>query len=163
MSRCILALDFDGVTHPDGCFEANFFCRLPLIEQVVREFPSVMFVISSNWRDHHSLDDLVKYFSPNLHARVIGTTPNLSTHPSYWRPNAIGWEYARQFEIEPWLEESGRWGDRWLALDDRPYWFEPGCRKLLVTNPSTGFMSADQETLHLMLKERVSGNDLHRL
>jgi hypothetical protein len=64
MSACIIMLDFDGVTHPDNFFDANFFCRLPLIEEVLRKFPSVKIVISSSWREHHSLDDI--YLAPRL-------------------------------------------------------------------------------------------------
>ena len=156
MNRCILALDFDGVTHPDGCFAANFFCRLPAIEQVVREFPEVALVISSSWRNHNLMEDLVKHFAADMHRRILGTTPNMVKHPSYWRPNQIGRQYPRQFEIELWRDESGRWGDRWLAIDDRPEWFAPGCHNLLVTNPATGFVPTDQERLRAMLNERVS-------
>lgn len=33
----ILFLAFDGVTHPQPCFHENVFCRLHLIESVLRE------------------------------------------------------------------------------------------------------------------------------
>lgn len=33
----ILFLDFDGVTHPEFCSYDDYFCRLPLIEEVLRE------------------------------------------------------------------------------------------------------------------------------
>ncbi len=36
-----LFLDFDGVTHPQPCLQDSAFCRLPLIEEVLREFPMV--------------------------------------------------------------------------------------------------------------------------
>lgn len=151
---CIVFLDFDGVTHPDRCFDQNFFCRLPLIEEVLREFPAAKVVISSNWRDHYSLAAMSGFFSPGIRPRVIDTTPNQGTISSAWLPNRIG-EYERQFECELWIEENRRWGDSWLAIDDRPYWFEPNCSNLLVTDPTLGFQPGDQGTLRQMLQERT--------
>ena len=155
MTSCILMLDFDGVTHPDRCFDLNFFCRLPLIEDVLQEFPSVNIVISSSWRDHHSLDDMTEFFSPVIGARVVGTTPNAKTISSSWLPPQKN-RFERQWECELWMEENRRRGDYWVAIDDRPYWFEPNCSNLLVTEPTTGFLPGDQETLRQMLKERTS-------
>lgn len=106
--NCIVFLDFDGVTHPDRCFEQNFFCRLPLIEEVLREFPAAMVVISSSWRDHHSLAAMSKFFSGGIAPRVIDTTPNQRTISSTWLPGQIG-EYERQFECELWMDENRRW------------------------------------------------------
>lgn len=150
----VLFLDFDGVTHPDRCFDLNFFCRLPLIEEVVGEFPLAKIVISSSWRDYHSLDDMVEYFARDIRTRVIGTTPNAKSLSSSWLPTR-NHEFERQWECELWMEENRHWGDHWIAIDDRPYWFEPDCSKLLVTNPATGFQPGDQATLRQMLKERT--------
>ena len=124
MSSCILMLDFDGVTHPDGCFDANFFCRLPLIEEVLYEFPSVQIVISSSWRDHYSLGDMTDFFSPVIGARIVGITPNLKTVSSSWLPTQKH-EFERQRECELWMKENRQWSAPWMSIDDRPYWFEP--------------------------------------
>lgn len=153
MSSCIIFLDFDGVTHPDRCFDLNFFCRLPLIEEVLREFPAAMVVISSSWRDHYSLANMSDFFSSDIVPRLIDTTRNQKILSSTWLPDQIG-KYERQFECELWMKEN-RWGDHWMAIDDRPYWFEPECANLLVTDPTTGFQPADQATLRQMLKERT--------
>ncbi|MDP3172795.1 MAG: HAD domain-containing protein, partial [Polaromonas sp.] len=47
----IAFLDFDGVLHPEDTNSKNqLFCRLPLVEEVLREFPRAEIVISSAWR-----------------------------------------------------------------------------------------------------------------
>lgn len=154
MSACMLFLDFDGVTHPDPCFHVNFFCRLPQIEDVIREFSTVKVVISSSWRDHHSLADLAQHFAPDVRSRIVDTTATTKILSSAWLPSQNR-EFVRQWECELWMEEHRHWGDRWLAIDDRPYWFEPACPHLLVTNPATGFQAGDQDKLRNMLKERI--------
>lgn len=141
-----LFLDFDGVTHPQTCGQENLFCRLPLIESVVREFAPLDIVISSSWRDLCSIKEMREYFSADLRERVIDVTP--------WLPGKSP-EFERQLEIEAWMEEHRRWGDRWLALDDRPYWFRPPSPDLLVTDAATGFCVADQARLREMIKERL--------
>lgn len=154
MSSCTIFLDFDGVTHPDRCFDLDFFCRLPLIEDVLREFPAAMVVISSSWRDHYSLANMSDFFSSDIGPRLIDTTRNQKILSSTWLPDQIG-KYERQFECELWMKENRRWGDLWMAIDDRPYWFEPECANLLVTDPTTGFQPTNQTTLRQMLKERT--------
>lgn len=109
MSACIIMLDFDGVTYPDNFFDANFFCRLPLIEEVLREFPSVKIVISSAWRDHHSLEKLTSHFASDIRTRVIDTTPNGKRITNDWLPNQKI-EFERQWKCEFWMEENRRWG-----------------------------------------------------
>ena len=44
----ILFLDFDGVLHPEPCYDKqSFFCCLPRLENVLRDFPKVRVVISN--------------------------------------------------------------------------------------------------------------------
>lgn len=150
----IVFLDFDGVTHPQPCFEEDVFCRLPLIEEVLREYARTKIVISSSWRDHHTLGEMREFFSSDLRDRMIGVTPSIKTPSPAWLPGQVP-EFEREWEIESWMKEHRRWGERWLAIDDRPYWFRPDCADLLVTNAQTGFCAADQATLRLMLRERL--------
>lgn len=150
----IVFIDFDGVTHPQPCFAENAFCRLPLIEEVLREFARTKVVISSSWRDYHPLDEMREFFSSDLRDRVIGVTPSIKSPSPSWLPGQIP-EFEREWEIESWMKEHRRWGERWLAIDDRPYWFRPDCADLLVTNAQTGFCAAEQATLRLMFKERL--------
>ena len=76
----ILLLDFDGVLHPEG--EDHFlnggsdFCFLPRLEALLREFPHVKIVISSSWREQLLYKTLLKPFSSDIRARVLGATPH---------------------------------------------------------------------------------------
>ena len=45
----ILFLDFDGVLHPEPSLAKDAFCRLPLIEEILQDFPQVQIVVSSAW------------------------------------------------------------------------------------------------------------------
>lgn len=148
----VIFLDFDGATHPDRCFADNLFCRMPLIEEVLREFPRIQIVISSSWREHYSLDDIRDFFDAGMQDRVIDVTPIFERMKDLW-PTGTAPEYERQWECELWMEENRPWGARWLAIDDRPTWFSPDCQNLLDTNPEFGFMSDDQVTLRQMLQK----------
>lgn len=111
----VLMLDIDGVLHPA---QSGSLIYLPVLENWLRAHPSVDVVISSNWRDSHSLDQLRAFFSEDLQERVIGTTPNL--------PDAY-----REDEIEAW---AGAYGiTRWIALDDRAQDFPRTAGTHLVT------------------------------
>lgn len=139
----ILFLDFDGVLHPDPCWdEAILLQHLPRLESVLRDFPAVEIVISSTWRDTRTLDQLRSYFSPDIAARIIDVTPN-------WRDltdlcEILGSTYVRQVEIEGWLRASGRPWEQWVALDDKAYWFRPFLPNLIRCDASTG-LSIDVE------------------
>lgn len=59
-----LFLDFDGVLHPEPLYgDGELFCRLPLLEALLREFPEVSIVVSSTWRDTRTVEELRKLFS----------------------------------------------------------------------------------------------------
>ena len=158
---CILFLDFDGVTHPDPCEAQQHFTRLPLIEEVLRPYPACAIVISSSWRVVHPLDEMRKFFAADMRSRVIGVTPE------YGGPGGNGnWGVAvnheRQWECERWLRTGRGWlsrsrraGTPWIAIDDRDYWFRPGCGNLLLTDASTGFGPGDAQRLVEMLRERL--------
>lgn len=169
----ILFLDFDGVTHPEPCCRGNEFCRLVLIEAVVRKFPAVEIVISSTWRDHYRLDELRQHFAADLRARVVDVTPS-AKNPSpvrhsgsapatehereieaclvALRPTA----HEREWEIETWLVAHRPQGTPWVAIDDRPELFRANNQDLLVTNSAYGFHASQQQTLRLMLRLRES-------
>ena len=170
----VLFLDFDGVTHPEPCFQDNVMCRLGLIEDVLREYPIVSIVISSSWRDHYTLDELRQHFAVDLRARVVGVTPSLK-NPSPVRRSGIGtaeahacdWEmeawlvanrpaaHEREWEIETWLTANRPPGTPWLAIDDRPEWFKPQSPNLLLTDSKQGFQPRQQQTLRAMLRIRT--------
>lgn len=132
----ILFLDFDGVLHPEPCYEdENLFCRRAQLENILRDFPSVEIVISSNWRDTRTLEELQAFFSDDIAKRIIGVTPD-------WRDlrelhDVIG-TYPRHIEIEGWRRQSGRVWEPWVALDDRAYWFRPFLENLIRCDPAVG-------------------------
>lgn len=72
--RKIIFLDFDGVLHPDG---VGLFSRLPLLESFLSRMPEAEIVVSSTWREDHTLDELRQFFSPELRQRISGVTPSL--------------------------------------------------------------------------------------
>ena len=159
---CILFLDFDGVTHPDPCEAGQLFTRLPLIEDVLRRFEGCRIVISSSWRVVHPLDEMRRYFAADMRPRVIGLTPRYRA-PRGKRTPELADNYDRQWECEAWLRQrqagplrNRRAGAAWIAIDDREYWFRPGCGNLLVTDGDTGFGLEDGNRLEAMLRQRLS-------
>lgn len=143
-----LFLDFDGVTHPFflsedlGDVDTRPFAFLPRIEKVLREFPAVRIVISSSWRETHSLERLRLLFSEDLRERVIGVTPVL-------RPLINGGVGHRQQEIESWLVANGHMGASWVALDDVDHNFLPGAPLLLCVDQ---FDDEEADALRHILK-----------
>jgi len=119
----VLFLDFDGVLHPSDAPSGAMFCHLPAFEVVLRDHPSWDIVLSTDWRITQLLDDLKAPFSPDIAARIIGVTPDLSL-PF----DAAG---ARQREIEHWMAMN-RPGAHWLAIDDRIEGFSEHCGQLFL-------------------------------
>lgn len=155
MSKHVVAfLDFDGVTHPEPCFPDNVLCRLPLIEEVLREYPTVGVVISSSWRDVYSFGDLREFFSPDISQRILGVTPSIMRPSPDWLPGHVP-RFEREWECETWMRQNRPFGTRWLALDDRAHWFSPACSNLLLTDARTGFQHGDQLNLRSMIQERL--------
>ncbi|NRR32201.1 hypothetical protein HSX11_18660 [Oxalobacteraceae bacterium] len=132
----ILFLDFDGVLHPDPCrYQSDTLCHLPRLEKILRDFPDVEVVISSAWRQDQTIDDLRTYFSADIAQRIIDVTPDW--HEVQHLFKRIG-PYERQVEIEGWIEQSGWPQMRWIAIDDRPYWFQPGLENLVCCETKVG-------------------------
>lgn len=133
----ILFLDFDGVLHPDPCHDTSIlFCHSPRLESVLRDFQDVPIVISSTWRTARTLDDLKAFFSPDIAPRIIGVTPAWRDLPDLL--DTIGHTYVRQVEIEGWLRASGRPWEKWIAIDDKAYWFKPFLPNLVISDPRFG-------------------------
>jgi len=123
-----LFLDFDGVLHP---LAGPPFSRLPFFELVLREFPHVKLVISSSWRTDLPLSTILEYFSPDIAARVIGSTPDLGDFITLTR-------YARHDEIQTYL--SGTEIINWLAIDDARWQFPTSAQdRLICCDPAVGF------------------------
>jgi len=150
----VVFIDFDGVTHPEPCFQDNVFCRLDKIVAVLNRHPEVDVVISSSWRMQYAMDELQEFLSPISAHRIVGVTPSIKTPSPDWLPGAVP-EFERQWEIESWLKANRPWGTPWIAIDDRAQWFAPDCVDLLLTDKTTGFTDGDAVLLQQMIKERL--------
>jgi hypothetical protein len=156
----ILFLDFDGVAHPQPCFDANLFCRLHLIEAVLREraLLDVGIVISSSWRENHTLKEMHAFFSQDMQGRVIGCTLDLTKLTSDWLPGQAQ-EFARERECQAWMQTNCPLGTPWLAVDDRADWFRPDCANLLVIDGRYGFHPDNAAALrHMLLRGQRRGD-----
>ena len=135
--RKIIFLDFDGVLHPDGVAK---FSRLPILERFLLEMPDAEVVVSSTWREDHTLDQLRDIFSPPLRSRITGVTPSLDD----------GYDLeGRQKEILTYLANEGLSDTNccWIALDDNAMFFEDSCQNLVLTDSSIGFTEQEGEQL----------------
>jgi hypothetical protein len=152
---CILFLDFDGVTHPDPCRKELFFCKLPLIENVLRQQSAVDVVVSSSWRYDHSLREIQSLFAPDIAARIVGVTPSVSrTDDEGWIPRHL-LQHHREWECRKWLRQNHSAETPWLAIDDMAAWFTPNCSDLLSTNASDGFHQSQISSLQQMIEKRM--------
>ncbi|HMM54215.1 MAG TPA: HAD domain-containing protein [Candidatus Desulfobacillus sp.] len=147
MAGVTLFLDFDGVLHPAFCPEEEHFCRRPLLEAVLRRHPAVEVVISSSWRHHHALEDLLSRFSGDIAARIVGAT----------RPWRQGGPANRHAEILDWLAWQRREGLPWLALDDSAFEFPGDCANLLLCDSRFGLTETLAETLSRRLSSMAEG------
>ncbi len=129
--RTILFLDFDGVLHGE---RGPLFCRVASLEQFLLQMPKLAVVISSTWRETHTLAQLQANFSAAIRPRIIGFTPILP-----WQEQ-VG---QRQREIEEYLtmQQFEVNAVSWRALDDIAWLFDPACANLILVDSQTGFQT----------------------
>jgi hypothetical protein len=132
----ILLLDFDGVLHPEGedrvlnC--GADFCFVPRLEALLREFPWVKIVISSSWREQLLYKTLLKPFSSDIRARILGATP----HSGFGLPLPYR---KREGETLAWLQIHHLIEEPWVALDDAEWQFDRCKDHLVVRGSLVGF------------------------
>ena len=132
----ILFLDFDGVLHPDPCYDAGrLFENVPRLAAVLDMFAEVCVVLSTSWRTTRTLDVMVAPLPATLRERVVGVTPFASAFspPPHLVP------YRRHAECVQWMIDNGQTDRDWIALDDRSSWFSPACEYLIVCDSQAGF------------------------
>lgn len=130
----ILFLDFDGVLHPDPCYDGRrMFEHVPLLAAVLARFPETGIVLTTSWRSDRSLAQLREPLGA-LAARVVGATPHFSS----FRAPARLQPYTRQAECEQWLIATSATGREWIALDDRASLFAPDCDRLIACDSTRG-------------------------
>ncbi len=130
--RTFLFLDFDGVLHGE---RGPLFCRVASLEQFLLQMPKLAVVISSTWRETHSLRQLQANFSPAIRPQIIGMTPILP-----WQEQ-VG---QRQREIEAYLAAQQIDANElsWRALDDLAWYFDSNCANLILVDGHNGFQAA---------------------
>lgn len=141
--RLILFIDFDGVLHGLNQPRMQHKSRL---EALLREFPAIGVVISSSWREIHTLQELAAFFAEDIQPRLLATTPVVRYQPPYPR-------HVRYQEICAYLAHQGHRDIAWLALDDEEILFPPACPQLVLCNPQTGF-DAEAE---IRLRQQLEG------
>jgi hypothetical protein len=131
----IVFLDFDGVLHPDPCRDEQLFEHAPRVARTLEEFPEASVVLSTSWRTFLDFQRLTVPLEGTLRRRVIGVTPRFS---EFSAPRALV-PYRRHAECVQWLADNGMQDAPWIALDDRPSWFEPYCENLIACDALVGF------------------------
>lgn len=161
----IVFLDFDGVLHPEPCADDEIFCHLPSIEDVLREYPQVLVVISSAWRlayQHRAIARLRKYFSPDIAKRIVGMTPDYRRADETMAPKGLGL-FRRQWECIGWLRAHRPPGTPWIAIDDRDYLFQPCCGNLILCDSAIGFTAAHAGELRARLGQASLLDQVRRM
>jgi uncharacterized protein len=92
---------------------------------VLRGAPRVRIVVSSTWREAFGLEELRSRFSADIAARIVGATPVLPGR-------------SRHAEIMAYLKRHATHATQWVALDDKPDQFPPGCPYLLRCDSCSG-------------------------
>ena len=150
----VVFLDFDGVTHPEPCFHENVMCRMDKIAAVLNRYPEIEIVVSSSWRMQYTLSELQDFLCEIAPHRIIDVTPSIKKPSPDWVPGVFSLS-ERQWGIEAWLKANRPFGTPWIAIDDQLFWFEEGCKNLLLTDKKTGFTDADAILLDAMIQERL--------
>lgn len=135
----VLFLDIDGVLHraENGSLE-----WMPHLNQLLDAFPALALVLSTNWRLNVTQEAMLALFPQSIRMRIHGATPDLSD----------GAPFLRERECRAWANKHGVL--RYVALDDEPAAFRPGCDFLLVTNRYDGLDASMRDTCILELTRR---------
>lgn len=144
----VLFLDFDGVLHPVHAEVDQLFMAIPLLEQVLREFPSLDVVVSSSWREVHPLDEMQEYFSPDIGTRIIGIT---AARPELGEVPDDLWSYVREGECAVWIARHRPWVP-WIAVDDDAWRFKPHSKRLFLVDGKIGLTAASVDALRARLE-----------
>eukprot|EP00928_Gymnodinium_smaydae_P072626 TRINITY_DN55960_c0_g1_i1.p1 TRINITY_DN55960_c0_g1~~TRINITY_DN55960_c0_g1_i1.p1 ORF type:complete len:257 (-),score=70.58 TRINITY_DN55960_c0_g1_i1:62-832(-) len=137
--RCGIFLDIDGVVHPLGAWGKDSFCRMQLLQEIVKE-TGCDIVLSSSWRAD---DEGVQEINDRLRELAgagAGEAAELLdvTGPTTSPLNELG---NRDQEILEWVKSyasQAGWEQRWLALDDLDLTPSLGAEHAVVTDGEVG-------------------------
>ena len=131
----VLFLDFDGVLHAPRV--DVLFARVPLFEQALNQYPNLDIVVSSSWRESHSLEELRSYFSQEFQPRLLGVTPVFPLHLVKWADDSgffLGSQGLRQKEVEDYMFNHYPNATPWIAIDDQPELFSEDASLIYTPN-----------------------------
>ena len=122
-------LGFNGVLHSTNS-KALEFELVPLFAQYLGPYANKFkIVISSSWRQNHSLEFLINIFPPSIKRTINGITPtHLNDLSAQGRYNEIK-DYCNACSIK---------NNEWIAVDDNPTLFPPQCQNLVLVNSIKG-------------------------
>ncbi|NCQ51733.1 hypothetical protein GW796_07525 [archaeon] len=136
-------LDFDGVLHGEGINGKGFFEHVPLFCSAIRPFlDNVNIVISSSWREEHSIEKLKVFFEKDIQKRIVGVTPIIK------ETYGIG---GREEEILMCCKENNIDNKSWIALDDMERFFSKNYKNLLLIDSESGISYGDIKILEYFL------------
>lgn len=139
----LIFLDFDGVLHPDFCSDSDYFCWMDNLETALHSFPNTKIVISSSWREHHTLNSLQQLFPSSLREKIIGVTPVM-----YDKSYVTG---GRELEILLWLQQEQCEHESWIAIDDTLNLFDLHANQVMECDSMVGLdESATQQLIQLL-------------
>lgn len=134
--QVVLYLDFDGVLHHEDVWwhprrgvyvntpGYQLFEHVPLLEEVLAEFPEVKIVLSTSWVRYQRFSGSAKRLSPFLRERVIGAT-------FHTRMSRSGFENLPR-GIQVLNDVARRRPRHWVALDDDVENWVPEYRDFLI-------------------------------
>jgi hypothetical protein len=137
----VLFLDIDGVLHPGNGIETGLLCRAKALEEALSGL-NVRIVVSSSWRFHMEIDEILCQLPTDIARRVVGVTGN--PHIGQW---------PRFNEIRTWIGRNAKFAD-WRALDDARLEFPNPCQELIACDPRTGFGAKQAIALRTWLSGR---------
>lgn len=134
----ILFLDFDGVLHPGNGSDGRLLCRAKDLDIAISAF-EIRIVVSSSWRFHMDMDEILSLLPTDIARRVVGATGD--PHIGKW---------PRFNEIRTWMDRHAEFAD-WRALDDAQLEFPKPCKQLIACDPRTGFGAIQANKLQTWL------------
>ncbi len=139
-AKPVIFTDIDGVFH--DC-DSEPFCWAPYLWNLIA--PHVVdLVVHSNWRLHHSLEEIRDWFPKPMCQRIVAVTEGRDPYGSIQ-------QYVERFNME-----------RFIVLDDCPErfpfkWFEDGV--VIRCDPASGVSSRFVlEKIRIFLNDQTSTN-----
>ena len=149
----LLFLDIDGVLHKSNTGHLNFIDNLAEVISSLEEKDKnlvIQIVISSNWKDSLSLEDLKETLTI-LKERIIDVTPDCERHEHN--------QYdKREKEIEKWLKNNSKNFPRnfkFLAIDDDKKIFSSSFKNVFFTETKHGLDETTSQKLLKVLNELI--------